>query len=135
MMLPLLIQEDVEALENRVLASGVAGRVRGRADLGEPSIREVLERLTHSLLVVAPYPIRVQAVELSPDERLNLDSIQPQSLDIPRDISVHEIGLGQPGTLEVGAVQVYPRQIEVVHPAFLRKLALLWHRSSADVGA
>jgi hypothetical protein len=42
MVLPLLVQEDVEALENRVLASGVAGSVRGRADLGEPSIREVL---------------------------------------------------------------------------------------------
>ena len=38
-----------------VLASGVAGRVRGRADLGEPGIGEILERLTHSLLVVAPY--------------------------------------------------------------------------------
>ena len=38
-----------------VLASGVAGRVRGRADIGEPGIGEILERLTHSLLVVAPY--------------------------------------------------------------------------------
>ena len=55
MVLPLLVQEDVEAPENRVLASGVAGRVRGRADLGEPSIGEIPERLTHSLLVVAPY--------------------------------------------------------------------------------
>ena len=55
MVLPLLVQEDVEALENKVLASGVAGRVRGRADLGEPGIREILERLTYSLLVVASY--------------------------------------------------------------------------------
>ena len=38
-----------------MLPSGVAGRVRGPADLGEPSIRGILERLTHSLLVVAPY--------------------------------------------------------------------------------
>lgn len=55
MVLPLLVQQDVEALENRVLASGVARSVRGRANLGQPGIREVLERLTHSLLVVAPY--------------------------------------------------------------------------------
>jgi hypothetical protein len=54
MVLPLLVQQDVEALENRVLARGVAGKVRGRADLGEPSIGEVLERLTHRLLVAAP---------------------------------------------------------------------------------
>ena len=52
MVLPLLVQQDVEALENRVPASGVAGRAGGRADLGEPGIREILERLTHSLLVV-----------------------------------------------------------------------------------
>jgi hypothetical protein len=55
MMLPLLVKQDVEALENRVLASGVAGRFRGGSDLGEPGIRKVLERLTHLPLVVAPY--------------------------------------------------------------------------------
>ena len=53
MVLPLLVQEDVEALENRVLASGVAGRARGRADLGEPNGYDGIDqRAFHPLIRV-----------------------------------------------------------------------------------
>jgi len=39
----------------------------------------------------------------------SVDPIQPHAPDIARDVSVHETGLGQPGTVEVGAVQASSR--------------------------
>jgi hypothetical protein len=56
------------------------------------------------------------AVELGAYERLDVDAVEDQAIDVSGDVGPYQEGVGDLCAFQVEAVDADPRQVDVLHP-------------------